>query len=77
MGDGEGLDLGGGLLAGALLEEDVVAGVGVEGRVEVDEVDGLGGYVFAEDGEVVAVVEGIGHGGGYYSGLGVGGVQGP
>ena len=36
-----GRDLGGGVLAGALLEKDVVGGVGVEGRVEVDEVDGF------------------------------------
>jgi hypothetical protein len=30
---------------------------GVEGRVEVDEVDGVVGEVVAEDGEVVAVIE--------------------
>jgi len=30
---------------------------GVEGRVEVDEIDGLVGDVVAEDGEVVAVEE--------------------
>lgn len=37
---------------------------GVEGWVEVDEVDGLVGEVVAEDFEVVAVVElvgGVGH----------------
>ena len=63
-GVGEGLDLGGGLLAGLLPEEDVVAGVGVEGRVEIDEVHGLVGDVVAQDGEVVAVVEGVRHRGG-------------
>ena len=41
----EGGDLGGGFLAGAFFEEDVVGGVGVEGRVEVDQVDGLVGDV--------------------------------
>ncbi len=40
-GVGEGLDLGGGILARFLAEEDVVGGVGVEGRVQVDQVDGL------------------------------------
>jgi hypothetical protein len=60
----EGGDLGGG--AGAVrdtlkfayfsIEEDVVVLTGVEGRVEVDEVDGLVGDVVAEDFEVVAVV---------------------
>ena len=38
-------------------EEDVVVLPGVEGRIEIDEVDGLGGDVLAEDLEVVAVVE--------------------
>jgi hypothetical protein len=36
-----------------------VALAGVEGRIEVDEVDGGGGDVVAEDGEVVAVVESV------------------
>ena len=58
-GVGEGFDLGGGFLAGALAEEDVVGGVGVEGRVEVDQVDGGVGDVVAQDGEVVAVEEGV------------------
>ena len=53
----EGADLGGG--AGAVLfgEEDVVVLAAVEGRVEVDEVDGLVLDVAAQDVEVVAVVE--------------------
>jgi hypothetical protein len=53
----EGGDLGGGTGAVLFREEDVVVLAGVEGRVEVDEVDGGGGDVVAEDGEVVAVVE--------------------
>jgi hypothetical protein len=36
-----------------------VVAVGVEGRVEVDEVYGGGGDVVAEDVEVVAVEEGV------------------
>ena len=46
------VNLGGGSLAGALAEEDVVGGVGVEGRIEVDEVDALVGDVLAEDVQV-------------------------
>ena len=61
-GVGEGFYLGGGIFAGLLAEEDVVVGVGIEGRVQVDEVYGLVGDVFAENGEVVAVVEGVGGG---------------
>ena len=53
----ERLDLGGGLLATSFLEEDVIGGVGVEGRVEVDEVYGLVGDMFPEDVEVVPEVE--------------------
>ena len=53
----EGVNLGGGALAARLLEQDVVGGVGVEGRVEVDEVDALVRDVFPEDAEVVAEVE--------------------
>ena len=56
----EGGDLGGGFLAGALAEEDVVGGVGVEGRVQVDEVDGFVGDVLAEDVQIVAEVEAVG-----------------
>ena len=53
----EGGDLGGGARAVLLREEDVVVLAGVEGRIEVDEIDGLAGDVVAEDGEVVAVEE--------------------
>ena len=42
-------DLRRGLLAAALAEQDVVGGVGVEGRVEVDEVNALVGDVLAQD----------------------------
>jgi hypothetical protein len=38
-------------------EEDVVILTAVEGRVEVDEIDGLVLDVLAEDGEVIAVIE--------------------
>ena len=37
----EGVDLGGGAFAARLLEQDVVRGVGVERRVEVDEINAL------------------------------------
>jgi hypothetical protein len=53
----EGGDLGGGAAAVFFGEEDVVVLAGVEGRVEVDEVYGCVGDVFAQDLEVVAVVE--------------------
>ena len=53
----EGGNLGGRLLAALFLEEDVVVGVGVEGRVEVDEVNAGVGDVIAQDFEVIAEVE--------------------
>ena len=53
----EGGNLGGGLLACLFLEEDVVVGVGVEGRVKIDEVNAGVGDVVAQDVEVVAEVE--------------------
>ena len=53
----EGLDLRGAGVAGRPLEQDVVAGVRVERRVEVDEVDARGRDVVAQDLQVVAVVE--------------------
>ena len=56
----EGGDLGFGIAPALVFEEDVVGAVGVEGRVEVDEVDGGVGEVIAEDGEVIAVEEGVG-----------------
>lgn len=54
--------------AGFVLEEDVVGAVGVEGWVEVDEINGFGGDVLAQDGEVIPIEEGVagdgfGHGG--------------
>ena len=45
----EGLDLGVADSAGLLAKEDVVGSLRVEGRVEVDEVDGVVGDVMAED----------------------------
>ena len=56
----EGGDLRGGFLAGALAEEDVVRGVGVEGRVQVNQVDALIADVLAEDVQVVAEVKAVG-----------------
>jgi len=50
----EGLDLGVADGAGLLAEEDVVGGLGVEGRVQIDEVDRVVGDVMAQDVEVVA-----------------------
>ena len=41
-------------------EEDVVVGVGVEGRIKVDQVHRFVVDVAAEDVEVVAVVEDVG-----------------
>ncbi len=55
----EGHDLGTGAGTVFFSEEDVVVLAAVEGRVEIDEVDGLVLDVLAEDGEVIAVVEAI------------------
>jgi len=56
----KGVNLRGRLLAVALFEENVVVLVGLEGRVEVDEVYRFVPDVAAEDVEVIAVVEQIG-----------------
>lgn len=53
----EGHDLGAGAGAVFFGEEDVVVLAAVEGRVEVDEVDGFVLDMLAEDAEVVAVIE--------------------
>ena len=53
----ERLDLLAGGAARLVAEEHVVAGVGVEGRVEVDQVHAGVGDLLAEHGEVVAVEE--------------------
>jgi hypothetical protein len=53
----EGADLGAGLGAVFFGEEDVVVLAGVEGRVEIDEVNRLVADVEPEDFEVVAIVE--------------------
>jgi hypothetical protein len=56
----EGDELSVALVAGLILEDDVVVTVRVEGRVEVDQVDGLFGDVSApKDVQVVAVVEDV------------------
>jgi hypothetical protein len=48
--------------AGGGLEQDVVAGVRIERRIEVDEVHALVGHVIAQDLEIVALVKPVGHG---------------
>jgi len=57
-------DCGGAVFFG---EEDVVVGVGIEGRIEIDQVDGFILDIAEEDFEIVAVIEGVGrlvgHGG--------------
>ena len=54
----EGQQLGIGLAAPLVVEDDVVVAVAVEGRVEVDQVDAGVGQVAAQDVEVVAGVVG-------------------
>ena len=56
----EGFDLGRGGLAALILDEDVVGAVGVEGRVEVDQIHRLVRDVLTKHPQVVAVVEGVG-----------------
>jgi len=58
----EGLDLGGRLVARGPLEQHVVAGVRVGRRVEVDEVDRRACDAVAQERQIVAVVEVVGHG---------------
>lgn len=53
----KGLELRGGFGAVVLFEEHVVGGFAVEGRVEVDDVNGLVWDVAAQDVEVVTVIE--------------------
>jgi hypothetical protein len=53
----KGVNLGTGLGAVFFREEDVVVLAGVEGRVEIDKIDGLVLDVELEDFEVVAVIE--------------------
>ena len=53
----EGMNLGGGPFAARLLEQNVVRGVGVERRVEVDEIDALIRDVLPQDVQVIAKVE--------------------
>ena len=53
----EGGDLCRRLFAALFAEQDVIGGVGVEGRVEVDQVNAFSVDVLAQDVEVVAEVE--------------------
>jgi hypothetical protein len=43
------------------LEQDVVIGVRVKGRIEIDQVDAFRRDAFPEDGEIVAIVQRVGH----------------
>jgi hypothetical protein len=55
----EGQQLGTGGIARLVAEDDVVIAIGVEGLVEVDQVDGGSGQVATQDVEVVALVEDV------------------
>ena len=57
----EGLDLGGALIALRPLEKDVVGGVRIERRVEIDQVDALVPDAVAQHLEVVAIVKVVAH----------------
>ncbi|MGI8568447.1 MAG: hypothetical protein ACR2KT_04960 [Methylocella sp.] len=37
------------------LEEDIISGVGIKGRIEIDEIDALVFDVLAQNGEIVAI----------------------
>ena len=52
-------DTRGGILAALFLEEDVVSGVGVEGRVEVDQVNAGVRHLATQDVKIVAKVESV------------------
>ena len=56
----EGDGLRGGLFAAALPEQNIVCCVGVEGRIQVDEVNALGGDVLTQNVEIVAELELVG-----------------
>jgi hypothetical protein len=53
----KGLNLRTGEFAGLVGENDIVGALRIEGRVEIDQVDGLILDVFAQDFEIVAVIE--------------------
>jgi hypothetical protein len=63
----EGQQLGIGGIARLVAEDDVVVAIGVEGRVELNQVDGGSGLVATQDVEVVAVGEDVGGEGGHRS----------
>ena len=56
----ESSNLGRRLVAAALAKQHVVGGIGIEGRVEINQVNAGVGNVLAEDGQVVAEVEAVG-----------------
>jgi hypothetical protein len=53
----KGLDLRLALMPVRRPEENIVTGVRVERRIEIDEIDALIGDVLAQNGEVVAIIE--------------------
>ena len=57
----KGLDLGVGGLARRALEQDVVIGLAVERRVEVDQIDTVARYLIAQHVEIVAIVKCVRH----------------
>ncbi|OQA13287.1 MAG: hypothetical protein BWY63_03521 [Chloroflexi bacterium ADurb.Bin360] len=57
----EGFDLSVGIGAAFVLEQDVVGAVGVEGRIQIDQVNAGRLDVLPQDGEVVAVIECVLH----------------
>ena len=56
----ERLDLRVAVVAFGRFEQDVVVGVRIERRVEVDQVHAFGAHVIAQDVEIVAVIERVG-----------------
>ncbi len=57
----ERLDLRLALVAVRRLEQHIVGGVGIERRVEIDEIDALAGDVLAQHREVVTIEQLVGH----------------
>ena len=57
----ERLDLRVAVVAFGRFEQDVVVGVRIERRIEIDQVHALVLYVIAQDVEIVAVIERVGH----------------
>ena len=57
----ERLDLRLRLLAGRRLEQHVIGRVGIERRVEIDQIDALAANLLAQNFEIVTVIEPVGH----------------